>query len=76
MLARLVGARRGRGRQLHRLLRALHRPGSAEGGSLLCCDVSVEWTAIGADAWREAGLAVRMDVRIGPAIQTLRALPA
>jgi len=49
--------------------------GLAEGGSLLCCDVSAEWTAIGIDAWREADLDDRIELRIAPALQTLQALP-
>jgi caffeoyl-CoA O-methyltransferase len=49
--------------------------GLAEGGSLLCCDVSAEWTAIGVQAWEEAGLRDRIELRIAPALQTLRALP-
>jgi caffeoyl-CoA O-methyltransferase len=49
--------------------------GLAEGGSLLCCDVSAEWTSIGVQAWQEAGLQDRIELRIAPALQTLRALP-
>ena len=45
------------------------------GGSLLCCDISEEWTAIGVRAWKESGLADRIELRLGPALQTLRALP-
>jgi caffeoyl-CoA O-methyltransferase len=45
-------------------------------GHLLCCDVSEEWTAIGREAWRRAGVAERIELRIGPALDTLRALPA
>jgi caffeoyl-CoA O-methyltransferase len=44
-------------------------------GRLLCCDVSEEWTAIGREAWERAGVADRIDLRIAPAIETLRALP-
>jgi caffeoyl-CoA O-methyltransferase len=44
-------------------------------GHLLCCDVSEEWTAIGRDAWERAGVADRIELRIAPAIETLRALP-
>ena len=44
-------------------------------GRLLCCDVSEEWTAIARDAWDRAGVADRIDLRIGPGIDTLRALP-
>lgn len=50
--------------------------GLAVGGRLLCCDVSEEWTAIGRRAWERAGLADRIDLRIAPALETLRALPA
>jgi len=50
--------------------------GLAEGGHLLCCDVSEEWTAIAREAWVEAGVADRIELRIAPAIETLRALPA
>ena len=49
--------------------------GLAAGGRLLCCDVSEEWTAIARGAWRDAGVADRIDLRIAPAIETLRALP-
>ena len=50
--------------------------GLAAGGSLLCCDVSDEWTAIGRPHWEAAGVADRIEVRIAPAIETLRSLPA
>jgi len=50
--------------------------GLATGGRLLCCDVSEEWTAIACDHWDRAGVAERIDLRIAPAIETLRALPA
>lgn len=49
--------------------------GLAPGGRLLCCDVSEEWTAIGREHWEMAGVADRIDLRIAPAIETLRALP-
>jgi caffeoyl-CoA O-methyltransferase len=45
-------------------------------GRLLCCDVSEEWTSIGRTYWEKAGVADRIELRIGPAIDTLRALPA
>jgi len=50
--------------------------GLTTGGRLLCCDVSEEWTAIARDHWDRAGVAERIDLRIAPAIETLRALPA
>ncbi|MCU1498379.1 MAG: SAM-dependent methyltransferase [Acidimicrobiales bacterium] len=49
--------------------------GLAPGGRLLCCDVSEEWTAIAREAWAEAGVDDRIDLRIAPAAETLRALP-
>jgi caffeoyl-CoA O-methyltransferase len=49
--------------------------GLGAGGYLLCCDVSEEWTAIAQSAWAEAGVADRIDLRIGPGLQTLRSLP-
>jgi caffeoyl-CoA O-methyltransferase len=45
-------------------------------GTLLCCDVSEEWTAIGQRYWMEAEVADKIDLRIAPAIDTLRSLPA
>jgi caffeoyl-CoA O-methyltransferase len=44
-------------------------------GRLLCCDVSEEWTSIGRRHWERAGVADRIDLRIAPAVETLRALP-
>jgi caffeoyl-CoA O-methyltransferase len=49
--------------------------GLAPGGSLLCCDVSEEWTAIAREAWAEAGLDDRIELRLAPAAETLRGLP-
>jgi caffeoyl-CoA O-methyltransferase len=43
-------------------------------GRLVCCDVSEEWTAIARDAWGKAGVADRIDLRIGPATDTLQTL--
>jgi caffeoyl-CoA O-methyltransferase len=45
-------------------------------GTLLCCDVSEEWTAIGREHWKRAGVDHKIDLRIAPATETLRALPA
>jgi caffeoyl-CoA O-methyltransferase len=50
--------------------------GLASGGRLLCCDVSAEYTAVARRYWERAGVADRIDLRIAPAIETLRALPA
>jgi len=43
-------------------------------GKLVACDVSKEWTDIARRYWREAGIADRIDLRLGPAADTLSAL--
>lgn len=48
--------------------------GLAPGGRLVCCDVSEEWTTIARAAWAEAGVDDRIDLRIGPAVETLAGL--
>ena len=45
-------------------------------GRLICCDVSEEWTSVGRRYWQEAGVADRIDLRLGPASKTLAALLA
>ena len=45
-------------------------------GSLLCCDVSEEWTAIARRYWEKAGVAGRITLKLAPALDTLRALPS
>ncbi|MGI9607735.1 MAG: O-methyltransferase [Acidimicrobiales bacterium] len=45
------------------------------GGRMLCCDVSDEWTSIARTHWAAAGVDDRIELRIGPAIDTLRGLP-
>ena len=46
------------------------------GAQLICCDISEEWTSIARRYWERARVADRIDLRIGPALDTLRALPA
>ncbi len=41
------------------------------GGKLICCDVSQEWTDIARRYWAQAGVADRIDLRLGPALATL-----
>src|SRR5262245_8223694 len=50
--------------------------GLPEDGTLLCCDVNEEWTGIGRRYWEKAGVAKKITLRIGPALETLRRLPA
>jgi predicted O-methyltransferase YrrM len=45
-------------------------------GRVLCCDVSREWTDIAREAWADAGVADRVELRLGPALDTLDALLA
>jgi caffeoyl-CoA O-methyltransferase len=42
---------------------------------VITCDLSEDWTAIAEEAWRAAGVADRIELRLGPAADTLRALP-
>lgn len=49
--------------------------GLPDDGHLLCCDVSEEWTSVGRPYWEQAGVADRIELRIAPAVETLRALP-
>ena len=49
--------------------------GLAEGGRLICCDVSAEYTNRAVAAWHDAGVQDRIDLRIAPAADTLRAMP-
>jgi caffeoyl-CoA O-methyltransferase len=49
--------------------------GLPDDGRLLCCDVSEEWTAIARRYWKEAGIDNKIELRIAPALDTLRSLP-
>ncbi|GAB3655417.1 class I SAM-dependent methyltransferase [Actinocorallia lasiicapitis] len=76
MLARLTGARRAvevgtfTGYSSICIARGL-----ADGGTLLALDVSDEWTSIARRYWKRAGVDDRIELRIGPAADSLRALP-
>jgi predicted O-methyltransferase YrrM len=45
-------------------------------GQLIACDISEEFTATARRYWKEAGVANKIDLRLGPAIQTLDRLLA
>jgi caffeoyl-CoA O-methyltransferase len=49
--------------------------GLAPGGTLICCDISAEYTSIAQRHWARAGVTDRIELRIGPAIESLRAMP-
>jgi caffeoyl-CoA O-methyltransferase len=45
-------------------------------GALVACDVNEEWTAIARRYWERARVAQKIDLRLGPALETLDALLA
>lgn len=49
--------------------------GLPEGGRLVCCEVNEEWAAIARRHWEEAGVASRIELRMGPALATLQSMP-
>jgi caffeoyl-CoA O-methyltransferase len=49
--------------------------GLAEGGRLVCFDVSDEFTGIARRYWQRGGLEDRIELRLGPAAETLATLP-
>ena len=77
MLTRLTGARRAvevgvfTGYSSICIARGL-----PDDGHLLACDVSEEFTSIARRYWKLAGLEDRIELRLRPALDTLRALPA
>jgi caffeoyl-CoA O-methyltransferase len=75
VLTRLVGARRAIEVGTFTGYSALCiARGLPDDGGLLCCDVSEEWTSIGRRYWQEDGVAAKIELRIGPAAETLSAL--
>ena len=75
LLVRLIGARRtleiGTFTGYSALAVASALPAD---GKLIACDVSEEWTAIARRYWQEAGVSDRIDLRLGPATETLATL--
>lgn len=45
-------------------------------GRIVACDVNDEWTSMARRYWREAGVEGRIDLRLGPAVETLDRLLA
>jgi predicted O-methyltransferase YrrM len=72
LLVELIGARRcleiGTFTGYSSLVVAMAMPSD---GTIVCCDVSEEWTAIARRYWAEAGVADRVDLRLAPALVTL-----
>ena len=75
LLVELMGARRtievGTFTGYSALVVAMALPAQ---GRVVACDVSEEWTAIGRRHWAEAGVAHKIDLRLGPAAKTLDAM--
>ena len=49
--------------------------GLADGGRLICFDISEEFTGIARRYWKRAGVDDRIELRIGPAAERLKELP-
>jgi caffeoyl-CoA O-methyltransferase len=77
LLAKLVGARQavevGTFTGLSSLAMAR---GLADGGKLVCFDISDDFTSVARRYWERAGVTDRIELRIGPAAERLRELPA
>jgi predicted O-methyltransferase YrrM len=75
LLAKLTGSRRclevGVFTGYSSLSVALALP---EDGSIVALDVSEEWTAIARRYWKKAGVEKKIDLRLGPALDTLDTL--
>src|SRR5439155_18698517 len=76
LLGRLLGARRAvevgtfTGYSAISIARGL-----APDGQLIACELSEEWAAVARRYFARAGLTERINLRLGPAIETLRNLP-
>lgn len=75
LLVRLIGARRileiGTFTGYSSTAMALALPPD---GLITCCDVSREWTDIARQAWADAGVASKVELRLAPATETLATL--
>ncbi|MNO70651.1 putative O-methyltransferase [compost metagenome] len=75
LLVKLIGARRileiGTFTGYSALCMAEALP---EDGSILCCDLPGDYNATARSYWREAGVDSRIELRLGPALETLAAL--
>jgi caffeoyl-CoA O-methyltransferase len=47
-----------------------------DGGRIVACDVSEEWTTVARRYWSAAGVAHKIDLRLAPALETLEGLLA
>lgn len=76
MLVRLIGARRalevGTFTGYSALAVARNLPAD---GYVLCCDINGDWTAVARRYWQRAGVDHKIELRLAPALDTLRSLP-
>lgn len=74
-LARLTGARSVVEVGTFTGMSALFLAGALPpGGRLVCCDIDERYVAVGRPFWARAGVDDRIEVRIGPAAETLAAM--
>jgi caffeoyl-CoA O-methyltransferase len=77
LLARMLGAKQAievgtfTGYGAIRIARGL-----APGGSLLCCEIEQRWADVARRNVDAAGVGDSVEIQLGPALETLRALPA
>lgn len=76
LLIRLIGARRVIEVGTFTGYSALCMAQAMDGGHLLCCDLPGAYNATAQRYWQEAGVAERIELRLGPALQTLATLDA
>jgi caffeoyl-CoA O-methyltransferase len=77
MLARLVGARRALELGTFTGYGAISiARGLDDGGRLTCLEVEEEYAAIARRNLEDAGVAARVEIIVGPALESLRAMPA
>ena len=75
LLVKMIGVRRAfeagtfTGYSALRIAEAL-----PDDGVLIACDVNEQWTSIGQRHWQEAGVADKIDLRLGHALETLQSL--
>jgi len=50
--------------------------GLPAGGKLICCDTSDEWTSVARKYWEKDGVDGRIDLRLGPALDTITSFPS
>lgn len=71
-LAKLIGARRAIEIGTFTGYSALCiARGLTDDGTLICCDISKEYTDVGQPYWERAGVADKIDLRLAPALDTL-----